>query len=72
MESRETQLIAAARSATAANIMDDAIVDYENGIGHDVRLTDFILARLRANGYVITRRVPPCRAHDFEDNNDAA
>lgn len=31
-----------------------------------------IVEQLRANGYVIKRAVPPCRAHDFEDNNDAA
>lgn len=34
-----------------------------------VAVDDHIQNRLRANGYVIKRAVPPCRGHGMEDND---
>lgn len=37
------------------------------------KVAEHVLRHIREHhGYVIKRAVPPCRAHDFEDTNDAA
>lgn len=55
----------------SVNALERAISDYyfqTNFSRDDTELfADYITNWLRANGYVIKRAVPPCRAHDFEE-----
>lgn len=56
----------------ARDIIDNAICDYERGVGNYRRLADCIITYLRRNGYVIKRAMPPCVAHSQEGADDAS
>lgn len=71
--SNTEQLLAAARSATVSNHLEQTVAELINKASGDYcspTSAACFVANLRLAGYVIKRAVPPCRGYENDDCNN--